>query len=93
MNTFKEKSMLILLFADTGRQIYETGAEDIYENFYKDRCFFDFSDYSRESNLFCPVNKKVIGKIIDKFLRRIISEFVGLKSKVYSLVDADGEEN
>ena len=29
----------------------------------------------------------------DEFRGRIISEFVGLKSKMYSLVDIDGEEN
>ena len=51
-----------LLFADTGRLIYETRAEDIYENFYKDRCFFDFRDYSRDSNFFVLLIKKLLAK-------------------------------
>ena len=38
---------------------------------------FKFSD---------PVNKTVIGKMKDEVKGKIISEFVGLKSKMYSLV-------
>ena len=38
------------------------------------------SDYSRDSKFFNPFNKKVIGKIKDKLKRKIISEFVGVKS-------------
>ena len=36
--------------------------------------------------------KKVIGRMKDKFKGRIIGEFVGLKSKMYSLIDIDDEE-
>ena len=53
---------------------------------------FDFSDYPLHSKLFDPVNKNVIGKMKDEFKGKIICEFVGLKSKMYSLIDADGEE-
>ena len=31
--------------------------------------------------------------MIDEFKRKIISEFVGLKSEMYSLIDADNAEN
>ena len=54
---------------------------------------FDFSDYSRDSKLFNLVNKKIVGKMKDEFQGKIISEFSGLKSKMYSLVDVDGEES
>ena len=54
---------------------------------------FNFSDYPRDSKFFDLVNKKVIGKMKDEFGGRIISEFVGLKSKMYFLVDVDGEES
>ena len=37
------------------------------------------------SKFFDPVNEKVIGKTKDKFKGKIITEFVGLKSKMYSL--------
>ena len=53
---------------------------------------FDFSDYPQESKFFYLVNKKVIGKMEDEFKGKIISEFVGLKSKKYSLLVVDGEE-
>ena len=36
--------------------------------------------------------KKQIGKIKDEFKGKIITEFVGLKSKMYSLVTVDNEE-
>ena len=53
---------------------------------------FDFSDYSLNSKFFAPVNEKVIGKMKDKFKGKLISEFVGLKSKIYSLIGVDDEE-
>ena len=54
---------------------------------------FDFSDYPQDSIFFDPVNKKVIDKMKDEFKGKIISEFVGLKSKIYFLVNVEGEEN
>ena len=53
---------------------------------------FDFSDYLLDSKFFDPVNKNVIGKMKDEFNGRTISEFVGLKSKMYSLISVDDEE-
>ena len=45
------------------------------------------------SKFFDPAKKKVIGKMKYEFKGKIISEFVGLKSKIYSLIDVDNEEN
>ena len=53
---------------------------------------FDFSDYPQHAKFFDPANKKVIGKMKDEFKAKIISEFVGLKPKMYSLTDVDSEE-
>ena len=53
---------------------------------------FEFSHYSLNSKFFDPVNKKVIGKMKDEFKGKIISEFIGLRSKMYSLIDVDNEE-
>ena len=61
--------------------------------FYKDKDLFDFNDYPEDSKFFDPVDKKVIAKMKDEFKGKIIDEFVWLKSKMYSLVTADNEEN
>ena len=53
---------------------------------------FDFSDYPLNSKFFDPVNKKAIGKMKDEFKGKIITEFVGLKSKIHSLISLDNEE-
>ena len=91
-NYIKRKYDTKLLFTDTGSLVYEIKTNDVYEDFYKDNDLFDFSDYPKDSKFFDLVNKKDIGKMKDKFKRKI-SEFVGLKSKMYSLIDVDNEEN
>ena len=57
-----------------------------------DEDMFYFSDYPLHSKFFDAVDKKVIGNMKDEFKERIISEFVGLKSKMYSLIGVDDEE-
>ena len=44
---------------------------------------FDFSNYSKDSKIFNDTNKKVIGKMKQEFGEVIVTEFVGLKSKMY----------
>ena len=61
--------------------VYEIKTNDFYEDFYKDKDLFDFSDYAQDSKFFDLDNKKVIGKMKDEFKGKIISEFVGLKVK------------
>ena len=77
---------------DTGRLIYETEIDSVYEDFYEDKSLLDFSNYRRDSWFYDPINKKVIGKMKDEVRRKIIHEFVGLKSKMYSLVTVDDSE-
>ena len=80
------------LFTDADSLVYEFESDDVYEDFYENKNFFDLSDYPQDSKFFDLVNKKVIGKIKDEFKRKIISEFVGLKSKMYSLITVEEEE-
>ena len=53
---------------------------------------FEFRNYSKDSNLFGETNKNVIGKIKDEFGGVIVDEFVGLKSKMYSMKKIDDKE-
>ena len=64
----------------------------IMKVFCRDKNLFDFSDYPLHLKFFDPGNKKFIGKIKDELKGKIISEFVGLKSVMYSLVAADGKK-
>ena len=88
----KSKFDAKLLFADTDSLAYEIKTKDVYEYFYQDENLFDFSDYPLDSKFFDPVNKNVIGKIKDEFKGKIIGEFVGLKSKIHSLISVDNKE-
>ena len=81
-----------LLFTDTHSLVYEIKTEDVCEDFYEDQNLFDFSDFPLDSKFFDPVNKKVIGKMKDEFKGRIISEFVGLKTRMCSLIRVGDEE-
>ena len=53
--------------------------------FFKWKDLFDFSNYSKDSQFFDETNKKVIGKMKDELGRVTVVEFVGLKSKMYSM--------
>ena len=61
-------------------------------NFFKHKHLFDFSNFSKDSKVFDETYKKVIGKMKDEFDRVIVEEFIGLKSKTYSMKKIDGKE-
>ena len=84
--------MLNCFFSDTDSLVYEIKTENVYEDFYQDKNLFNFSDYPLNSKFFDPSNKKVIGKMKDEFKGKIVIEFVGLKSKMYSLISIDNKE-
>ena len=55
-----------LLFTDTDSLTYEIKSEDVYEEFFKHKHLFDFSNYPKDSKFFDQANKKVIGKMNDE---------------------------
>ena len=55
------------------------------KNYFKYKHLFDFSNYPEDSKFFDQANKKVIGKMKHEFKVKIIDEFAGLKSKIYSI--------
>ena len=82
-----------LLFTDTDSLTYEIKSKDVYEEFFKHKYLFDFSNYPEDSRFFDPTNKKVIGKMKDESEGNIIGEFVGLNSKMYPMKNIDGKES
>ena len=84
-NFIKKNFDAKLLFTDADSLTYEIKSESIYEEFFKWKDLFDLSNYLKNSRFFDGTNKKVIGKMKDKFGGIIVGEFVGLKSKIYSI--------
>ena len=74
-----------LLFTNTDSLTYEIEAEDVYKDFWNDKDMFHNSDYPESSPYYCNVNKEIIGKIKDEACDIPITEFIGLKSKMYSM--------
>ena len=75
-----------LLFTDTDSLTYEIEAEDVYKDFWADKDMFDNSDYPESSPYYYNANKKIIGKFKDEACGIPITEFVSLKSKMYSYI-------
>ena len=73
-----------LLFTDTDSLTYEIETEDVCRDFWNDKDKFDNSDYPENSSFYDNTNKKVIGKFKDEVASIPITEFVGLRSKMYS---------
>ena len=82
-----------LLFTDTDSLTYEIKSEDIYEEFFKHKHLFDFSNCPKVSQFFDEINKKVIGRRKDVSEGKIKGKFVRLKSKMHSMKDIEGEES
>ena len=91
-NFIKKNFDVELLFTDTDSLTYEIQSENVYKEFFKWKDLFDFSNYSKEAKFFDETNKKVIGKMKDEFGGVIVADFVGFKSKMYSMKKTDGKE-
>ena len=59
---------------------------------YKYKELFDLSNFPVSSKYYCSDNKKIVGKMKDEYGRKSILKFVGLKSKMYSIVDESSNE-
>ena len=84
-----------LLFTDTDSLMYQIETEDFYKDITEDvKDRFDTSDYpeNHPSGIPTGINKKVLGMMKDEAAGKIIKEFVGLRSKLYSFIMDDGGE-
>ncbi|XP_071153082.1 uncharacterized protein [Mytilus edulis] len=80
-------------FSDTDSFLYHVETEDVYEDMHQYQDMYDTSDYPPEHFLHDIENKKVIGKFKDETSGTPISEFVGLRSKMYSFSFEGGEKH
>ena len=92
-NIIKKHFDAELLFTDADSLTYEIKSKDVYEDFFKHKHLFDFSNYPEDSEFSAQANKKVIGKMKDDSEGKIIDEFVGLKSKMHSMLSDNGKES
>ena len=81
-----------LLFTDTDSLCYELHEKNPYKKMYKYKELFDLSNFLVSSKYYCSDNKKVLSKMKDEYGGKSIVKFVGLKSKMYSILDESNNE-
>ena len=75
-----------LLYTDTDSLIYEVSTYNMYEVMKRDLHEFDTSDYAEANQIGMPrANKKVVGLMKNACNGNVMLEFVGLRSKMYSV--------
>ena len=73
-----------LIYTDTDSFIIQVETDDIYKDMFEDKNLYDFSEYPKDHPNYDITNKKVLGTFKDELKSRIITEFIGLKPKMYS---------
>ena len=81
-----------LLFTDTDSLCYGNYGKKPHKKIYKYKELFDLSNFPLSSKYYCSDNKKVLGKMKDEYGGKPIVKFVGLKSKMYSILDESNNE-
>jgi len=85
-NTMKPKygEKLELMMTDTDSLVIRVETEDFYKDMVEMKEHFDMSEYSKSNPIYDETNKKVIGKFKDETGDKIITKFVGVRSKCYA---------
>ena len=71
--------------------MFEVETKDVYADMHESKTLYDFSDYPQDHPCYSTKNKKVVGKFKDECAGRPISEFIGLRPKMYSILEASGK--
>ena len=78
------------IYGDTDSLLLEIETKDVYQDMAKHAELYDTSDFPKDHPLHCMANKKVVGKMKDECAGRPIAEYVGLRPKMYSILEASG---
>ena len=91
-NTLKARygDKVRLLYTDTDSVIVHVQTDDLYNDMLESAAIYDTSNYSPDHPLFSTANKKIVGKFKDELGGKVLTEFIGLRPKMYSCV---GEES
>ena len=81
-----------LLFTDTDSLCYELYEKNPYKEMYKYKELLDLSNFPVSSKYYCSDNKKIVGKMKDEYGGKSIVKFVGLKFKMYSILDENNNK-
>ncbi|KAK3107369.1 hypothetical protein FSP39_012926 [Pinctada imbricata] len=81
-----------LLFTDTDSLLYEIETEDVYKDIAQNQDLYDLSNYPPNHFLYNQTNKKVVLKMKDECGGVPIRNFIGLRSKMYSIKLEDSSE-
>ena len=76
-----------LLYTDTDSQLLEIQADDVYQDMVKHADLYDTSNYQKDHPLYSTGYEKVLGKMKDECAGRAIAEYVGLRPKMYSILE------
>ena len=80
----KYNNKVELIYTDTDSFIIQVETDNIYKDMLENKNLYDFSDYPINHLNYDITNKKVLMKYKDELKSKIITEFIGLKPKMYS---------
>ena len=86
-NLMITKFSIRLLFTDTDSFCCDLHEKYLYKKMCKYKKLFDLSNFPGSNKYYSSYNKKIVGKMKDEYGGKSIVRFVGLKSKMYSILD------
>ena len=78
-----------LCMTDTDSLCYVIETDDMYQDMHNSKELYDMSNFDEKSPFFDKSNKKVLGKFKDECDGKAPEEFVGLRPKMYSILDGN----
>lgn len=82
-----------MLLTDTDTLMYKIKADNIHEDFYKNKELFDFNNYKKDPKYFDNLNDLVVYKIEDETFGVTKISIIRLKSKMVTYQTEDSLES